>query len=216
MISGIYAIVNKINGHCYIGSSWNIDVRYKKHESLLDHNKHHSRHLQSAWNKYGRDNFVCVVLHNCLREELLQYEQNYINKVMPEYNICIVAGSKAGVPRTDEEKIKISLSLIGKSNGPRSEETKRKISIGNTGKVFTEEHKRNMINSRIGYTHSEETKLKISTAGKGRKQTEDDRHKKSIAAMGNQRTLGLVHTEETKRKMSEARKEYWARKNAAS
>ena len=216
MISGIYAIVNKENGHCYVGSSHCIEKRWCKHEYLLMYNKHHSKHLQYAWNKYGADNFVCVCLEICERDLLLIKEQEFIDLIRPEYNICIIAGSKKGVPRTDEEKKKISNSLIGKSNGPRSEETKIKISIGNKGRVFTEDHVRKIGLASLGRVHSEETREKISMAGKGRKQTEEDKRKKSLAAMGNQRTLGMVHTEETKRKMSEIRKAYWENKRASS
>jgi hypothetical protein len=53
MASGIYQIRNKANGHRYVGSSNNIQERWHKHISDLNRNKHHSRHLQNAWNKYG-------------------------------------------------------------------------------------------------------------------------------------------------------------------
>lgn len=32
-LSGIYRILNKINGNCYIGSSLNVEKRYKHHLS---------------------------------------------------------------------------------------------------------------------------------------------------------------------------------------
>lgn len=35
-LSGIYRILNKINGNCYIGSSLNVEKRYKHHYLLLD------------------------------------------------------------------------------------------------------------------------------------------------------------------------------------
>ena len=34
-LSGIYRILNKINGNCYIGSSLNVEKRYKHHLSTL-------------------------------------------------------------------------------------------------------------------------------------------------------------------------------------
>lgn len=37
-LSGIYRILNKINGNCYIGSSLNVEKRYKHHLSTLRHN----------------------------------------------------------------------------------------------------------------------------------------------------------------------------------
>lgn len=37
-LSSIYRILNKINGNCYIGSSLNVEKRYKHHLSTLRHN----------------------------------------------------------------------------------------------------------------------------------------------------------------------------------
>jgi len=64
-ISGIYAIVNKINGHRYVGSSSNITERWKRHVSRLENKNHHSRHLQHAWDYYGRDSFDFIVIAEC-------------------------------------------------------------------------------------------------------------------------------------------------------
>ncbi len=47
---GIYAIKNEANGKLYIGSSRNIVARWRVHASRLRLNKHHSQHLQLAFN----------------------------------------------------------------------------------------------------------------------------------------------------------------------
>lgn len=78
-ISGIYGITNIQNGKIYIGSSKHIYQRWKEHIRALNKNKHHSIHLQNAWNKYGEDNFIFEVIETCKEELLLEREQYYID-----------------------------------------------------------------------------------------------------------------------------------------
>ena len=56
--SGIYLIVNLVNGKRYIGSSVDIYNRLHDHLSNLKHNRAHNAHLQAAWNKYGDKAFI--------------------------------------------------------------------------------------------------------------------------------------------------------------
>lgn len=88
IICGIYAIVNVVNGKKYIGSSADVNLRWINHKTKLNHNKHVNRILKSAWNKYGADRFVFVVLEQCSKPELLQREQHHIDNGNPEYNIA--------------------------------------------------------------------------------------------------------------------------------
>ena len=56
-ISGIYKIVNKVNGKYYVGSSNDVlKTRFYEHKRLLTKNKHFNVKLQNAWNKYGESN----------------------------------------------------------------------------------------------------------------------------------------------------------------
>lgn len=88
---GIYKITNVINDKFYIGSSIRIDARFKEHKKLLKSNKHHSMHLQNAYNKYGDENFKYEVIEICLESILAEREQYYIDTFLPEYNIAKVA-----------------------------------------------------------------------------------------------------------------------------
>lgn len=212
-ISGIYAIVNKVNGNRYIGSSWNIKYRWDKHLYLLRKGKHHSKHLQHAWLVYGESAFDFIVLEECDIFNLISMEQKYIDAQSPVYNVCVTAGSRLGVGHTEKTKEKLRQANLGKKY---SDETKRKQSLVRKGVPMpkTPEWIAKIVSSRSWYKHSDDTKEKISKAATGRKQTEEDKHKKSLAAMGNQRTLGLIHTDETKRKMSIAKKKWWADRKA--
>ena len=58
---GIYGIKNIINNKIYIGQTRESFIkRYWHHRCLLNNNHHDNPHLQSAWNKYGSDNFIFI------------------------------------------------------------------------------------------------------------------------------------------------------------
>lgn len=81
MTMGIYKIEQLSTNKKYIGSSKNIESRWKEHVRDLRKNEHHSWKLQKAWNKYGEDNFkfeIIEIVKN--KKDLLTIEQNYINK----------------------------------------------------------------------------------------------------------------------------------------
>lgn len=84
---GIYKIENKVNGKVYIGQSIDIEKRWKCHTSYLNSGIHHNKHLQSAWDKYGEENFEFKLVEECDAENLNQkeiywidYYDSYINK----------------------------------------------------------------------------------------------------------------------------------------
>lgn len=119
---GIYKIVNTINNKIYIGSAKNIKKRWSAHKSDLNKNKHHSRYLQNAWNKYGKDSFIFEIVEELIDLSLLiDKEQYYINSLNPVYNCCPIAGNCLGRIHTEETKQKMRLRKV-------SEENKKKIS----------------------------------------------------------------------------------------
>lgn len=87
---GIYRIVNLKNNKVYIGSSINIEKRFREHLSLLRKNIHFNNHLQNAFNKYGENNFKFEKLIEVPEEMLLLKEEEYIKKnlaIKNGYNI---------------------------------------------------------------------------------------------------------------------------------
>ena len=74
--AGIYCIRNKVNDKRYIGSSLNIEERFKKHKQRLRNKKHINKHLERAWHKYGENNFEFSILETLIKEtEIRELEQ---------------------------------------------------------------------------------------------------------------------------------------------
>jgi len=83
--SGIYMIYCIPNGRAYIGQSTSIIRRWTDHKSNLNKRKANNDHLQSAWNKYGKDKFSFHVLELCDSRVLDDREQYYIDLIDPSY-----------------------------------------------------------------------------------------------------------------------------------
>lgn len=135
--TGIYAIVNRVNGRMYIGSAMRFSKRWKEHLRGLDSGKHHSRFLSRCWAKHGAENFEFKVLLYCSPENLLMYEQAFLDFYKPIYNTAKVAGSQIGYRHTEESRARMSASrakdfspFTGKNH---TAETKEKISRAKTG-----------------------------------------------------------------------------------
>lgn len=172
--SGIYQIRNLIDNKIYIGSAIDLVYRKSRHFNDLKNNKHNNRHLQRAYNKYGLENFEFEILIYCDPENLLLFEQRFLDYYKDKYNINPTAGSQLGMKWTEESKQKISEDRKGRifSEETRrkmsevkrnmTEETKLKISITLKGKPKSEEHKKNISEARIGRKFSEERKKNIS------------------------------------------------------
>lgn len=78
--SGVYQIRNLINGKIYIGSSKNLLARKTQHFSDLKHGRHENPHLQHAYDKYKKDNFMFEIIEFCDTGDRIKIEQYWVNK----------------------------------------------------------------------------------------------------------------------------------------
>ena len=111
---GIYCITNKINGKKYIGQTYDLKFRWLHHRSDLRGNRHHNRHLQGAWNKYGEDNFEFSELEKCsleLLDEREIYWIKYYDSQNQEHGYNLADGGLGcrGYKHTDEEIAKMRM-----------------------------------------------------------------------------------------------------------
>ena len=103
---GVYEIRNITNGKVYIGQTARFAHRWSVHRASLRGNKHHSSHLQRAWNFYGEDAFafrILEVVDPYTIEKACEVEQRYMDSVKPEYNVSMLSGgSRIGLNSTTE------------------------------------------------------------------------------------------------------------------
>jgi group I intron endonuclease len=171
---GVYVIENLVNGKKYVGSSKNLKSRFYYHKYFLRNNKHHTNHLQNAWNKDGEENFKFYLLIDCPEDQLLLWEK----RMFEAFRCCERDfGYNLGLDPTttkhsEATRKKISLSLSGEKNpnfGKKfSIETRQKM-IGNKnslGVKHSAETCKKLSLLRIGKKHSTETKQKISNKNK--------------------------------------------------
>lgn len=152
MITCIYKILNKTTGKFYIGSAYNLRKRQYVHLSKLRRGIHDNKHLQAAWNMYGENNFEFIVMQECKKDELLKYEQFWLDWTKSfcreiGYNACAVAGNTVGYKHTEEFRAWQSNRLKGSK---LSEETKVKMSLTAKGKPKTKEHAANIAKGKTG------------------------------------------------------------------
>lgn len=100
--SGVYKIVCTVSNNFYIGSSCDFKTRWARHRSDLRLQKHSSKQLQRAYNKYGLSSLVFEIVEECQRTECITREQFYLDKLEPKYNSEKIAGAWAGKTRNNK------------------------------------------------------------------------------------------------------------------
>lgn len=129
--SGIYKIVNKLNGKLYIGSSNNIRKRWKAHRNRLRNSNHTNKYLQSTYNKYGINALIFEVIEFVNLQNLIIKEQFWIDYYESYnrkfgFNLSPIANSPNFGRKASQKTIKkLRMSHIGNRH---SIETKKKIS----------------------------------------------------------------------------------------
>jgi group I intron endonuclease len=206
---GIYAIEHIESGRRYVGSSINVARRLSRHVSNLNFNRHHSKHLQSAWNLYGERAFVFLLVARCSEDELLEFEQLEID-MNDSYENGFNCAKFSTAPmrgRSQTEEAKAKMRESHKSRKPISEETRenhRKAAIEREAKkkekgfIVSEETREKLRNKGIGREVSSETRQKISDANRGKTFTEERKRKISDAHKGK------IISEEAREKISNA------------
>jgi group I intron endonuclease len=150
-IIGIYKLTSP-NNKVYFGQTINWDVR-KKHYK----NKSGQRQpkLYYSLKKYGWNMFKKEIIEICnveqLNEREIHYKQQFINEFGWDKALFCEIYDTGGGPKSQETKMKMSISHLGKKH---SKKTCDKISKNRTGKCHSEENKQKMKMSRIGKTSS--------------------------------------------------------------
>lgn len=231
-VIGIYKCHNLTNNKAYIGKSVDTKGRLGDHRSDLKRNVHRNKHLQNAYNLYGKNKFEFSLIEECNECDLSIKEQYWIdyylevygevyntelnvinsptirNKHSIETKLKIIKNRKSD--KLNESDVKIIVEKLKNKETPKDiakifnvgERLIRDIANGKRWTIITN------IQSPIIYKRdpkkemSEETKNKIRNTLKGRERPEEVKTKISNTLRGQP---GRKHTEETKIKLRQFR-----------
>jgi group I intron endonuclease len=146
--SGVYCLINKINGHAYVGSSINLASRMRNYlnNTFLKNKQNANLPIVRALLKYDGSNFTLLILEYIEPESLAVRETFYISQVMPYYNVLKQGYSSLGYIHTEETK-KL-LSELAK-NRTHSDKTKGLIARAVTGENNPFYNKSHSIESKV-------------------------------------------------------------------
>ena len=193
MTIGIYKITNP-NNKVYIGSSKNIEKRWKSYKWL---NCKNQTALIRSFKKYGVSQHQFKILIECNVEELYEWEHHYSN-----YYDSIKKGLNCRIPGFNEiksivsQETRLKIGLKSKGRIP-SKETREKISNGNLGKKMPLEWVARISKIHTGLKRSDETRKKMSIAQTGIKHSKERIEKTTLAR------IGFKHSAENRAKRSE-------------
>lgn len=151
--SGIYCLINKNNGHSYVGSSINLASRMRNYlnTAFLKSKQNINMPIVKALLKYNPSNFKLLILEYVDLKTLTVRETYYITYVLPYYNVLKQGYSSLGYIHTKETKA--LLSQLAK-NRVHTDETKALIARALTGEN----------NPFYNKSHSMENKVRIIEA----------------------------------------------------
>ena len=183
MNQGIYKIINVVNNKFYVGSAVNLRKRKARHFSELRTGKHKNRHLLAAWNKYGEQTFVFVVVEEVEDRALLLEAENRWLKQHVGKDYCYNIGTDATAPamglsgelsptwgyqHTDEARERIGFHSRGRGHTPESREKIRHFLLGKPKSAAVRAKISATLsgagNPNYGKPRSEEFKAKVSKA----------------------------------------------------
>ena len=151
MTNAIYKIRNLVNDKFYVGSTNDTKVRFKNHRRLLRKGKHHCKHLQAAWNKYGEEKFKFEIVETVKDNAALWNAENawlvqWVGR--PE---CYNSGRSAEAPNRG----------LPKEDNPLTGRT-RPVEVNEQVSRALKEHYAENDHPRQGTKHTPETRAKIA------------------------------------------------------
>lgn len=220
-MSAVYKIVNTVSGKLYVGYTTDFRRRMSQHLFRLREGKHHSKHLQAAFDKYGEGAFKFLLIEEVERAQAVEREQFWIdtlgtcnptvgyNKAKVGHNPgcphtvrakTLMSEQRRGRPAT-ERQIAANRKIADSKRGlKRPPEVVEKVAAALRGRTVSAETRRKISEINTGRRHTEEAKAKIAAAGVGRKLSDDARSQISAFWMGRKRSpeQGQRHSEAMK------------------
>lgn len=215
---GIYKITHEASGRYYLGSSCDVEKRWRAHRNALRRGAHHSLFLQRAWDKYGEDAFsFLVVEHVAPSADLRLREQEYLDAIRNIEDAFNVSQSASGGdllsahPNREAIILRMTSTLRERYAAMSADERRRLFGRSgednpNYGNRWSASQRRRLAKQRMGKPLSEETKKKLSSVHRAR-WTDEMREEKRRAMLGRRNHFyGKKHTLEARKAMSRANK----------
>lgn len=98
-----YKIINRMDGKFYVGSTVDIDKRWRRHMNTLKNSSHHNINLQKAYNCNGRGAFELEIIYEGVL--YLQKEQDLLDNTPKENLYNIGKGSVGGDNHTNNPNL---------------------------------------------------------------------------------------------------------------
>jgi hypothetical protein len=167
----LYIKTHNMTGLKYFGKTTRNDVhKYSgSGKYWLSHIKKHGYNIQThIYAQFDETDYIERILLQCCAL-MFSIENDIVNSkewanLKPENGLD---GSAKGSKHSEEVKAKMSRDRKGRNGTLHSNETKALLSSIHSGKVLSEEHKKNIRISRLGKKHHEDTLKKMSAWQKG-------------------------------------------------
>ena len=209
-ICGIYKIMNVVSGRVYVGSSYDIAYRFRKHRERLNGGYHSSLRFQASWDKHGSAAFTFTILEVVAqRSDLHVREQHWIDTLdatNPDHGLNVrgtvegtlgfvhtpeavekIRAAGTGRKHTTEAKAKMSAARKAGPKRTLSEAHKAAIRAGSKRWASTPENRAKISREKAGRVVSEETKRRQSIALTGKKLSDATKAKLRLANLGKKR-----------------------------
>ena len=141
MTCGVYAIFNRNNNHAYVGSSINIEERWRNHRQCLKSGRHHAPKLLAAWSRDGAEAFLFEVLELADQDDLCEREQHWMDALEAYgtgYNGRPTANKHGLLPELTKQRMSVGSKRAGLDpdlRKLRSERAKAQHASGNLGRA---------------------------------------------------------------------------------
>lgn len=206
----IYTISDPITNNIrYIGKTIDIKNRIKDHIKKSKNKKTHKDKWISSLLSMGRVPEI-LILDMVAKEDWMFWEKFYIS-LFKGWGFSLVNHTDGGdggsfKNHTDETKLKMSKSRLGKKREPFTEEHKLRLSESAKKKIITDEHREKIrisLKNAVRKPFTEEHKKNISESKIGRVLSEEEKIKKRDSSP-NKKKIICIDTKDIYESISEA------------
>lgn len=140
--SGVYCLINNINGHTYVGSSIHVAsiMRNYLNNAFLKSRQNRNMPIVKALLKYDQSNFSVWILEYVEPEDLATRETFYITLIIPYYNVLKQGYSSLGYKHTEETKQLLSELAKNRTHSDKTKALIARALVGDNNPFYNKSH----------------------------------------------------------------------------